>query len=81
VPLDEALGIKPYQVSSEEPIRLGCLLSIIMPYDLSSWLLQQCTGITVSASTLWNWVEQYGASSKSRLEAQLQSYQSAPQVI
>ena len=74
MPLDEALAITPHQASSEELIRLGCLLSIVMPYDLSSWLLQQCTGITVSASTLWHWVEQYGASSKSRLEAQLQQY-------
>jgi hypothetical protein len=45
-----------------------------MPDDLSSWMLQQCTGIAVSASTLWNWVERYGASSKSRLEAQLEQY-------
>jgi hypothetical protein len=74
VPLDEALGITPNQVSSEELIRLGCLLSIVMPYDLSSWMLQQCTGIAVSASTLWNWAERYGASSKSRLEAQLEQY-------
>ena len=72
MPLDEALGITPYQASSEELIRLGCLLSIVMPYDLSSWMLHQCTGIAVSASTLWNWVEQYGASSTSRLEAQLE---------
>jgi hypothetical protein len=74
VPLDEALGIAPYQSSSEELIRLGCLLSIVMPYDLSSWMLHQCTGIAVSASTLWNWVERYGASSKSRLEAQIEQY-------
>ncbi len=74
MPLDEALGITPNQVSSEELIRLGCLLSIVMPYELSSWMLQQCTGIAVSASTLWNWVERYGSSSKSRLEAQLEQY-------
>jgi len=74
VPLDEALGITPNQASSEELIRLGCLLSIVMPYDLSSWMLHQCTGITVSASTLWHWVERYGTSSKSRLEAQLEQY-------
>lgn len=74
MPLDEALGITPNQVSSEELIRLGCLLSIVMPYELSSWMLQQCTGIAVSASTLWNWVERSGSSSKSRLEAQLEQY-------
>ena len=72
--MDEALGITPNQASSEELIRLGCLLSIVRPYDLSSWMLHQCTGITVSASTLWHWVERYGTSSKSRLEAQLEQY-------
>ncbi|MEY4519241.1 MAG: hypothetical protein RLZZ499_1840, partial [Cyanobacteriota bacterium] len=34
VPLDEALGIAPHQSSSEELVRLGCLLSIVMPYEL-----------------------------------------------
>ena len=74
MPLDEALGITPYQSSSEELIRLGCLLSIVMPYELSSWMLHQCTGITVSASTLWNWVERYGTKAKSRLDEQLEQY-------
>jgi hypothetical protein len=74
VPLDEALGITRYQSSSEELIRLGCLLSIVMPYDLSSWMLHQCTGITVSASTLWHWVEKYGTKAKSRLDEQLEQY-------
>jgi hypothetical protein len=74
VPLDEALGISPYQSSSEELMRLGCLLSIVMPYELSSWMLHQCTGIQVSASTLWNWVEKYGQLAKSRLDEQLEQY-------
>ena len=74
MPLDEALGITPYQSSSEELIRLGCLLSIVMPYELSSWMLHQCTGMTVSASTLWNWVEKYGRKAKSRLDEQLEQY-------
>ena len=74
MPLDEALGITPDQSSSEELIRLGCLLSIVMPYELSSWMLHQCTGITVSASTLWNWVERYETKAKSRLDEQLAQY-------
>ncbi|MBD2429569.1 ISKra4 family transposase, partial [Phormidium sp. FACHB-1136] len=36
VPLDEALGIAPYQQSSEELMRLGCLLSVMMPYAQAS---------------------------------------------
>jgi hypothetical protein len=74
VPFDEALGIVPYQSSSEELKRLGCLMSIVMPYDLSSWMLHQCTGVSVSASTLWNWVEHYGQIAMERLEAQLEQF-------
>ena len=74
VPLDEALGIKPYQSSSEEVKRLGCLMSIVMPYELSSWMLHQCTGVSVSASTLWNWVEHYGQVAMERLDEQLNQF-------
>jgi hypothetical protein len=74
VPLDEALGIVPYQSSSEELKRLGCLMSIVMPYELSSWMLHQCTGVSVSASTLLNWVEHYGQMAMERLEAQLEQF-------
>ena len=74
VPLDEALGIKPYQSSSEEVKRLGCLMSIVMPYELSSWMLHQCTGVSVSASTLWNWVEHYGQVAMERLDKQLNQF-------
>jgi hypothetical protein len=74
VPLDEALGILPYQSSSEELKRLGCLMSIVMPYERSSWMLHQCTGVSVSASTLWNWVEHYGQIAMERLAAQLKQF-------
>jgi hypothetical protein len=71
VPLDEALGIAPHQSSSEELVRLGCLLSIVMPYELASWLLGQWSGLSVSASTLWNWVQTKGEQAQADLEAQL----------
>jgi hypothetical protein len=74
VPLDEALGIVAYQSSSEELKRLGCLMSIVMPYERSSWMLHQCTGVSVSASTLWNWVQHYGQIAMERLEAQLEQF-------
>jgi len=72
IPLDEALGIKPHQSSSEELIRLGCLLSVVMPYELASWILGQWSGLSVSASTLWNWVQVKGKQAEAELEAQLQ---------
>jgi hypothetical protein len=65
------LGIEPHQQSSEELMRLGCLLSVVMPYDLASWMLSQWSGLCVSGSTLWNWVQQYGRKAKQALEQEL----------
>jgi hypothetical protein len=73
VPLDEALGLVPYQPHSEEVIRLGCLFSLVMPYELASWLLSQRSGLSVSASSLWNWVQQRGQQVQVELMEQLQA--------
>jgi hypothetical protein len=72
IPLDEALGIAPNQGSSEELMRLGCLLSLVMPYELASWMLGQWSGISVSANTLWNWVQAKGKQAEAELNSQLQ---------
>jgi len=73
VPLDEAIGIGPHQQSSEELMRLGCLLSLVMPYELAAWMLAQWSGLRVSSSTLWNWVQTYGRKAKHELDEQLQA--------
>lgn len=73
MPFDEALGIEPYQQSSEEVIRLGCLFSLVMPYELASWLLSQWSGLSVSASSLWSWVQQRGQQVQVELMEQLQA--------
>jgi hypothetical protein len=70
--LDEAIGIAPHQASSDELMRLGCLLSLVMPYDLAGWMLGQWNGLSVSASTLWNWVQAKGKQAEAELNAQLQ---------
>ena len=71
MPLDEALGIAPHQGSSEELMRLGCLLSVMMPYEQASWLLKQWGGLSVSASTLWNWVQAKGKRAMEEIQEQL----------
>ena len=43
-----------------------------MPYELASWMLGQWSGVSVSASTLWNWVQAKGTEAQAQLEAQLQ---------
>ena len=72
MPLDEALGIAPHQGSSEELMRLGCLLSVMMPYEQASWLLKQWGGLSVSASTLWNWVQAKGKRAMEEIQEQLE---------
>lgn len=72
-PLDEVLGIAPHQRSSDELVRLGCLLSVVMPYELASWILGQWSGLQVSGSTLWNWVEQTGKTAREEVLKQIQS--------
>ena len=42
-----------------------------MPYDLASWLLGQWSGLSVSSSTLWNWVQIKGKQAQADLAAQL----------
>lgn len=50
-----------------------------MPYDLSSWMLSQWSGLSVSASTLWNWVQLMGSKAQQDLEAQLVTQESGKQ--
>jgi hypothetical protein len=81
VPLDEALGIGPHQQSSEELVRLGCLLSLVMPYELASWMLRQWSGVSVSASSLWNWVQVMGSKAQAELATQLEAAASGTEVV
>jgi hypothetical protein len=67
VPLDETLGIAPYQQSSEELVRLGCRLSAMMPYAQASEVLRQWSGLSLSAGSLWNWVQAVGQRAEAAL--------------
>ena len=71
MPLDEALGIRRHQHSSDELVRLGCLLSVFLPYQTAAWLLGQWSGVQVSADSLWHWVQHYGQSLQTELTQQL----------
>ena len=71
IPLDEALGISAYQQTGIELERLGCLLSVFVPFGLASELLEQLSGLSVSASSLWNWVQKQGQQASEQLEKQL----------
>jgi hypothetical protein len=44
-----------------------------MPYETASWLLGQWSGMTVCASSLWNWVQQRGETATQQQQQQLQA--------
>ena len=74
IPFDQVLGIEPYQQSSVELMRLGCLLAIFVPFELAAWLLAQLSGIRVSDDSLWQWVQQYGKQSTHNWEAAVEDW-------
>ncbi len=72
IPFDVALGIQPYQQTSTELMRLGCLLAVFLPFDLTAQLLLQLTVITISDATIWNWVQMIGQQAVTHIKLQLQ---------
>lgn len=52
VPFDEALEIAPYQQTSLEVMRLGCMLAVFLPFGLAVHLLAQLSGVSVSDATV-----------------------------
>jgi hypothetical protein len=72
IPFDGVLGIKPYQQTSAELMRLGCLLAVFLPFEVAAWMLQQLSGITVSDDSIWQWVQDAGQHAIQHLKNQLQ---------
>jgi hypothetical protein len=75
VPLDTALGLVAYQQSSWELQRLGCLLSLFLPFGLAAWLLAQLSGLRVSEDSLWQWVQHFGQSARQQEEQAVTAWQ------
>ena len=80
IPLDQALGLMPHQKTGNGLKRLGVLLSVMLPYEMASYLLGQWCGIQVSDATLWNWVQQMGRQAIDQMDEQLKSYENGGSV-
>jgi hypothetical protein len=70
-PFDAVLGIVPYQQTSIELVRLGCLLAVFLPFELAVQLLSQLCGIDISDDTVWQWVQQFGRQAMQQLHREL----------
>jgi hypothetical protein len=60
VPMDEALGLQPYQRTSLEVKWLACALAVFVPFEIASVLLGLLTGVKVCSKSIWLWVQQSG---------------------
>lgn len=55
-------------------MKLGCLLAIFVPFEITSDLLQQLTGIKVCAQTIANWVTQSGRLASNKQTPELTAF-------
>ena len=71
VPMDEALGLQPYQRTSLEVKWLACALAVFVPFETTSVLLGLLTGVKVCSKSIWGWVQESGQLAMMQLKAQL----------
>jgi hypothetical protein len=69
--LDIALGIKSYQQTSLELIRLACLLAVFVPFETVTVIVQRFTRIQLSAQTIWSWVQLLGKRAMEQLQQEM----------
>ena len=70
-PFDRVLAITPYQQTSMELMRLGCLFAVFLPFELAVQLLVQLCGIRISDDTVWHWVQTFGQQAMQRVDTDL----------
>ena len=69
--MDIALGIKSYQQTSLELVRLGCLLAVFVPFETVTVIVQRFTGIQLSGQTIWSWVQLLGKRAMVQLQHEM----------
>jgi hypothetical protein len=72
-PLDQAVGVLPHQRTGAEVQWMGCLLAVFVPYETACRLLQQLTGVSLAAGTVWRWVQQVGQRVMAQLADELEA--------
>jgi hypothetical protein len=70
-PLDDALGVPPYQRTSGELQALGCALAVFVPFATAARLLGWYSGGMVSPRAVWCWVQAAGHQAMEHLHADL----------
>ncbi len=72
-PFDEVPGLKPNQRTGDEVKQIACVLAVFVPFNIAALLLKTLTGITVSGTAIWDWVQVAGREAMTRLENELKA--------
>jgi hypothetical protein len=67
-PLDEALGVQPYQRTSGEFQCLGCAFAVFVPFATAARLLSWYCDSVVSPRAVWCWVQAAGFQAMTHLQ-------------
>lgn len=59
--LDISLGISPRQRTSNELRQIACLLSVFVPFETSSKILEIVAKLSIPAKTIYNWCQHFGS--------------------
>jgi hypothetical protein len=73
VPLDEALGLQPYQRTSLEVKWLASALAVFVSFETAAVLLGLLTGVKVCPKSIWLWVQEAGQRAMAQLQAHLKA--------
>jgi len=72
-PLDTALGLAPHQETSTELTERACTLAVFVSFETAAVLLHRLTGMVVSPTALWTWVQVAGQQALTQLDCDLQT--------
>lgn len=70
-PLDEELGLTPNQRVCNGLKRVACALAVFVPYEIAAVLLFLVVRVKISATTIWEWVQEAGDKAMKALENEL----------
>jgi hypothetical protein len=76
VPLDEALGVQPYQRTSLEVKWLASAVAVFVSFETAAVLLGLLTGVKVCPKSIWLWVQEAGQRAMGQLQIQLKTLES-----
>src|SRR5262249_33910162 len=84
-PLDEGVGVQPYQQTSGELQCLGCAFAVFVPFATAARLLGWYCGSVVSPRAVWCWVQAAGHQAMAHLQEDLaavaRGYEPSPEPL